>query len=135
MFKRGPIPPLVHGVIDYVFGVALIAAPFVLDFTDNAATALAIALGLCVLILAAFTSWTAGIVKSVPVAAHVMLDYAVSIFLIAAPFLFGFNNDDTASACFVVLGILGLLLTIATRYVARAPRTQPTPPPPATPAA
>jgi hypothetical protein len=46
-----------------------------------------------------------------------MLDYVLSIFLVVAPFLLGFNDDDTASACFVVLGILGLVLTIATRYL------------------
>jgi hypothetical protein len=117
MFRRGPIPPLVHGILDYVFAVVLIAAPFVLSFDDDTAIALSIALGLCVLILGAFTSWTTGIVKSIPVVVHTMVDYVLSIFLIAAPFLLGFNDDDTASAFFVVLGILGLVLTIATRYL------------------
>jgi hypothetical protein len=117
MFRRGPIPPLLHGILDYVFAVVLIAAPFVLNFDDNTAVALSIALGLCALILGAFTSWTTGIVKSIPVAVHTVVDYVLSIFLIAAPFLLGFNHDDTASAFFVVLGILGLVLTIATRYL------------------
>jgi hypothetical protein len=117
MFRRGPIPPLVHGILDYVFAVVLIAGPFVLNFDDDTAVALSIALGLCGLILGAFTAWTTGIVKSIPVVVHTMVDYVISIFLIAAPFLFGFNDDDTASAYFVVLGIVGLVLTIATRYL------------------
>jgi hypothetical protein len=125
MFKRGPIPPFVHGILDYVFAGLLIAAPFVLGFDEDAATALAIGLGLCALVLGAFTAWTTGIVKSIPVVAHAMLDYLLSILLVISPFLFGFNDDSTASACFVVLGILGLVLTIATRYLpaSRAPRT------------
>ena len=59
-----------------------------------------------------------------------MLDYVLSIFLVVSPFLLGFNDDDTASACFVVLGLLGLVLTIATRYLpaSRAPRTAAEPP-------
>ena len=37
--------------------------------------------------------------------------------LIAAPFLFGFSDDGTATAFFIVLGVVHLLLTIATRFV------------------
>jgi hypothetical protein len=128
MFKRGPIPPLVHGVLDYVYAALLIAAPFVLSFDEDAPTAIAIVAGLGALILAAFTAWTTGIVKSIPVVAHAMLDYLLSIFLVVSPFLFGFNDDDTASAFFVVIGILGLLITIATRYLPSTPRARETPP-------
>jgi hypothetical protein len=116
MFKRGPIPPLVHGILDYVIALVLIASPLVLAFDEDAPTALAIIAGLAVLLLAAFTAWTTGIVKSIPVAAHAMLDYMLAILLIVSPFVLGFNDDDTASAFFVVLGIVGLLLAVATRF-------------------
>ena len=138
MFRRGPIPPFVHGVLDYILGVVLIATPFVLNFDDNAAIALSIAVGIGALILAAFTSWTTGIVRSIPVLVHVLIDYALSIFLIVAPFVLGFSDDNTASACFVVLGILGLLITVATRYMPapkKTPSPSPTPPAPPTAAA
>jgi hypothetical protein len=116
MFSRGPIPPLVHGILDYVLAGVLIAAPFILSFDETAATVLAIVAGLGALLLAAFTAWTTGIVKSIPVVAHAILDYLLCILLIVSPFLFGFNDDDTAAAFFVVLGIAGLLLTVATRF-------------------
>src|SRR3712207_2800419 len=116
MFKRGPVPPIVHGVLDYVLACVLIAAPFVLTFDEDAPTAVAIAAGLVVLLLAAFTAWTTGIVKSIPVVAHATLDYLLGILLIISPFLLAFNDDDTASAFFVVLGIALLLLTVATRF-------------------
>ncbi|HWT24509.1 MAG TPA: SPW repeat protein [Solirubrobacteraceae bacterium] len=124
MFKRGPVPPVVHGVLDYVVACVLIAAPLVLSFEEDAATALAIGLGVGVLLLAAFTAWTTGIVKSIPVVAHAMLDYLIGVLLIASPFVFGFNDDDTASAFFVVLGILFLLLAVATRFTPAPPRSQ-----------
>jgi hypothetical protein len=56
--------------------------------------------------------------------AHAILDYAMAAVLIAAPFLFGFSDDGTATAFFIVLGVVHLLLTIATRFVSeeRAPR-------------
>jgi hypothetical protein len=117
MFKRGPIPPFVHGVLDYVLAALLIAAPFVIGWDSDAATALSIAAGVAVLMLGAFTAWTTGIVKSIPPVAHAMLDYALAALLIAMPFLLGFSDDGTASAFFVVCGVLAILLAVATRFV------------------
>jgi hypothetical protein len=37
--------------------------------------------------------------------------------LIASPFVFGFSDDGTATAFFIVLGVAHLLITIATRFV------------------
>jgi hypothetical protein len=116
MFKRGPIPPFVHGVLDYLLAALLIAAPFVIGFDADAATALSIAAGVAVLMLGAFTAWTTGIVKMVPPVAHAMLDYGLAALLIALPFLAGFSDDGTASAFFVIVGVAGLVLTIATRF-------------------
>lgn len=126
MFKRGPIPPFVHGVLDYALAALLIAAPFLIGFDEDAATALSIAAGVAVLMLGAFTAWTTGIVKSIPPVAHAMLDYLLGALLIALPFLAGFSDDSGASAFFVIVGVAGLLLTIATRFTpegaGRAPR-------------
>jgi len=116
MFKRGPIPPFVHGVLDYGLAALLIAAPFLFAFDSDTATAVAIVAGVAVLMLGAFTAWTTGIVKSIPPVAHAMLDYPLAALLIAAPFLFGFTDDGAATAFFIVVGVAGLLLTIATRF-------------------
>lgn len=51
MFKRGPIPPLVHGILDYLLAALLIAAPFLLpEYRDDSAarldlTSVALSLG------------------------------------------------------------------------------------------
>ena len=117
MFKQGPIPAFVHGVVEYAFGILLIAAPFLFSFDDNAATAVAIAAGVLLLIVAASTAMTTGLIKSIPVQAHVILDYVLAIALIAAPFVLGFSDDGAATAFFLVLGVTHLLLTIATRFI------------------
>ena len=131
MFKKGPIPPFVHGVLDYGLAALLIAAPFLFAFDADAATAVGIVAGVLVLVIGACTAWTTGIIKSIPVQAHVMLDYMLAILLIASPFLFGFDGDGTATAFFIVVGIAGLLLAIATRFTPeqrQKRRTERTPP-------
>jgi hypothetical protein len=117
MFKQGPVPAFVHGLLEYVAGALLIAAPFLFSFDSDTATAVSIAAGVVVLILAASTAMTTGLIKSIPVHAHVILDYAVAVVLIASPFVFGFDDDSTATAFFIVLGVVHLLLTIATRFI------------------
>jgi uncharacterized membrane protein YfcA len=127
VFKQGPIPAFVHGIVEYAAAILFIAAPFLFDFSEDSATALSLVVGVLVLIIAASTHWRTGLIQSIPVQAHVMLDYVLAIFLIASPFLLGFTDDGTAAAFFIVLGVFHLLLTIATRFIPeeRPPRTKP----------
>ena len=121
MFRQGPIPAFVHGVLEYLAGALLIAAPFLFAFTEDAATAASIVAGVLILIVAASSALSTGLIKAIPVSAHVVLDYILAIVLIAAPFAFGFSDDGTATAFFIVLGVVHLLLTIATRFVREDP--------------
>jgi hypothetical protein len=117
MFKHGPVPAFVHGVIEYLAAALFIAAPFLFAFDDDTATAVSIVVGVLVLIVTASTALPTGIIKSIPVQAHAVIDFLLAAVLIAAPFLFGFSDDGTATAFFIVLGVVHLLLTIATRFV------------------
>jgi hypothetical protein len=128
MFKQGPIPAFVHGVIEYIAGVLFIAAPFLFSFDSDTALAVSIAVGVAVLVIAASTAMSTGLIKSIPVQAHVVLDYLHAALQIASPFLFGFSDDGTATAFFIVLGVVHLLLTIGTRFVSEE---RPRPPRPA----
>jgi hypothetical protein len=121
MFRQGPIPAFVHGVLEYLAGALLIAAPFLLTFDSDSATAVSIVAGVLVLVIAATTAMSTGLIKSIPVQAHVMLDYVVALGLIASPFVFGFSDDGTATPFFIVLGVVHLLLTIATRFIRERP--------------
>jgi hypothetical protein len=128
MFKQGPVPAFVHGVVEYAAAILLIAAPFLFGFDADAATAASIVAGVLVLVIAASTAMSTGLIKSIPVQAHVMLDYALAIALIAAPFVLGFSDDGTATPFFIALGVLHLLLTIATRFIREErPRGRATP--------
>src|SRR3954462_8664767 len=117
MYRQGPIPAFVHGLIEDVAGAVLVAAPFLFSFDSGGAKAVSIVAGVLVLIIAASSALSTGLIKSIPVAAHVVLDYILAALLIASPFIFGFSDDGTATAFFIVLGILHLLVTIATRFI------------------
>ena len=117
MFKQGPIPAFFHGAIEYLAAALFIAAPFLFSFEADAATAVSIVVGVLVLVLTACSALPTGIIKSIPVQAHAIVDYVTAAILIASPFLFGFSDDGTATAFFIVLGVVHLLLTIATRFV------------------
>lgn len=133
MIHQGPIPWFVHHVLDYVAGALLVAAPFLFGFDSSAAKAFCIILGLAFLVVAATTDGPVGIVKSIPPSVHMVLDYAEVALLVAAPFLFSFSNESNPTAFCIVLGIVGLLLTIGTRFPGRdgrpAKRRRADPPP------
>ena len=100
-----------HGIVEYLAAILFIAAPFLFDFDEDAATAVSLIVGVLILIIAASTALAdrADHTRS-RCQAHVMLDYVLAIFLIAAPFVLGFDDDGTAAAFFIVLGVLHLLL-------------------------
>ena len=116
MLREGPIPRFMHGMIEYAAGVLLIASSFLFGFEDGAATALSIIAGVIVLVIAASTEGASSLVDSIPIAVHVLLDYALVAVLVASPFLFGFSDESAPTAFFIVLGVAHLLVTIGTRF-------------------
>src|SRR3954471_18182446 len=116
MVKQGPIPAVVHSLIEYVAGVALIAAPLLLDYSSGAAKAVSIILGVLVLFLVASTTSTMSLINQVPLSMHIVFDYVIAALLIASPFLFSFSDESTPTAVFLAGGVVWLLLSIGTRY-------------------
>jgi hypothetical protein len=116
MVKQGPIPAFVHGLWEYIAGIALIAAPLLLGYDSGAATAASIVLGVLLLVLTATTTSSTSLVNQVPLPVHILLDYALAAILIASPFLFGFSDESTPTAVFIGAGVFHLLFSIATRY-------------------
>jgi hypothetical protein len=125
VLRQGPIPAFIHGAIEYAAAAVLIGAPFVLHFHSGTAKAVSIIAGVLVLIIAASTAMSTGLIKSIPVATHVVLDFLLVALLIASPFVFGFSGDGTATAFFIVLGVVHLLVTIATRFIRDKPAGEP----------
>jgi hypothetical protein len=116
--RQGPIPAWLHGLLEYLAAIALIVAPFVLAFQSGAAIAVSIVSGVVLLVLAATSAGPTSIVDQLPVSVHILLDYVFAAFLIASPFLFGFSAETNPTAFFMALGVVHLLDTIGTRFLA-----------------
>ena len=126
MLRQGPVSAFLHGVVEYVAGALFIAAPFLFGFDSEAATAVSdrrrrrrarrdreqrpsdrARRRRCRC-------------RSTP-----LLDVITAGFLIAAPFLFGFQDETAPTAFMIVLGVVHLLLTIATRFLPPREQVQP----------
>ena len=116
MLSQGPIPRFVHGLIEYVAGVLFIAAPLLLSFDSGAATAISIVVGVVVLVIAAATDGPTSLVNSLPITAHVALDYVLAVLLVVLPFVAGFSDETNPTVFFIALGVAHLLITIGTRF-------------------
>ena len=129
MLRDGPIPLSLHGLIEYAAGILFIVAPLLLDYDSGAATGVSVAIGVVILVVAATSAMPTAIVAKIPISAHVVLDYVLAAFLIAAPFILGFSDETEPTAFFVALGIAHLFITIGTRFIpARTDSTEQPPP-------
>jgi hypothetical protein len=116
MLNQGPVPVLVHGGLEYVVGVLFIAAPFLFGFDSSAATAAAVVVGLLLLAFTATSALPTGLVRLVSIGVHVTVDFVLAVLLVALPFILGFTAEAAPTALFIVVGVLHLLVTIATRF-------------------
>jgi hypothetical protein len=83
----------VHGVMDYLMGVLLIAAPWLLDFARGGAeTWIPVVLGASTILYSLFTDYEYSLSRSISMRTHLNIDLASGIFLAASPWLFGFNE-------------------------------------------
>jgi len=115
--RRNSLPLAIHVLIEYGIGLLTILAPFLFSFDATAAEILSVLTGAGILVFAVLTDAPTGIARTLPVASHVVIDYVVGLFLIVAPFVFGFAGDDNAAtAYFIVFGLLFVMLAVLTRY-------------------
>lgn len=106
-----------HGVIDYFYGLVLIAAPYVLDFSGGgAAQWVPWLVGFAVIGLALLTRFEAGLIRVVPVSVHLAVDVAGGLLLAASPWLFGFA--DQVWLPHVIFGLLEAGLALVTETTA-----------------
>jgi hypothetical protein len=111
------IPTQVHGMLDYLMGIVLIAAPFLFGFDRGAATWVPVILGISVIAYSLITDYELGIARIIPMPVHLMLDIGGGVLLAASPWLFGFSEHVWVPH--VVLGIAEIGAGIFTETTAR----------------
>ena len=126
--RQGPIPLTVHALAEPILAALFIAAPWLFGFDDiGAATAISIIAGLAVLLVGMSTDWKIAMVRKIPLPVHMALDFGLGVFLIASPFLFGFDNESAPLVFFLVMGIALLLSALGTRWAPDSPAAAPPP--------
>lgn len=110
------LPWSLHEAIEYLAGVFLILAPFIFGLRDSVAFPLFIGVGVVILLVALLTPGKAELSAVLPVRVHGTLDYLLGVFLIAAPFVFGFSENDPALFISVFLGVAHIVVTLITSF-------------------
>ncbi|MFD5214907.1 SPW repeat protein [Microbacterium sp. NPDC058345] len=89
------IPTKVHGVLDYLVGIALIAAPWLFGFAQlgGPAVIIPIVLGVGLIVYSLFTRYEWGPFGVIPMPVHLVFDVVASVFLAVSPWLFGFSDE------------------------------------------
>jgi hypothetical protein len=125
------IPTKTHGIIDYVTGAAMLAAPFIMNGENNdtmtemsemveensgisEATVLA-AMGGAILTQNLMTDHEVGAVKFMDMKAHLLVDIAAGVMLAASPWLLNLNPKSRLPFAALGLGIAAMGLLTSTR--------------------
>jgi hypothetical protein len=116
------IPTRYHGLIDYLVGLALIAAPWLFGFVPDDSNAWSyetytpIVLGSLLIVQSIFTNYEWGVFKYINMPNHLYLDIVSGIVLAASPWLFGFA--DYVYGPHLVVGLAEIVIALCTK---RAP--------------
>jgi hypothetical protein len=100
--------------MDYLGGLILIAAPWLLGFAEvgGAAVWIPVALGVVLIAQGMMTSYEYGVVGLLSVPAHLASDAVIGAILAVSPWLFGFANQVWIPHVVVgILAIAGALMT------------------------
>ena len=108
------IPRKMHGLLDYLVGIVLIAAPWLFGFADDGpATYIPVALGAGALVYSILTNYEFGVVRLIPFRVHLLLDVLSGAFLAISPWLFGFSNKVYLPH--LIFGLIEIAAGIMTR--------------------
>lgn len=112
------LPTKVHGVLDYLVGIALILAPNIFMFSDVGGAAVTIPriIGVVLIIYSLFTNYEWGLVKVLGMPYHLIIDFLASAFLALSPWIFGFHDQKVnAWLPHVVVGIVVILVVLVSK--------------------
>ena len=88
-------PTRLHAPLDYIVGAALIAAPWIFQFSELAApTVISVVLGIGLIAYSLFTNYELGVWKVAPMAVHNLIDVVAGTLLAASPWIFGFADES-----------------------------------------
>ena len=119
------LPTKIHGILDYVVGLALIVASYLFGFSDVGGPAVLLpqVLGVGLIVYSIFTNYEWGLVKVLPMSYHLIVDFVAATLLTASPWLFGFSDEDAnAWLPHVVVGVTVILVVLVSQTKPSEPK-------------
>lgn len=111
----------VHGIIDYLCAIVLLASPKLFHFGDqNIAPQVAMTLGIVIFFYSLITDYELGVIRMVPFSGHRLFDFVAGVTLLGSPW--HFNIEGNAAVVFFVVGTI----QIASVFITRRPRNETT---------
>ncbi|MGH7604277.1 MAG: SPW repeat domain-containing protein [Gemmatimonadaceae bacterium] len=123
---KRPLPDRVHGLLDYALVAVFLNAPMVLGF-HGAAAAVVYWLAGIHLLLTGFTKFPLGVFRLIPFKIHGAIELVAGIFVLVAPWIFGFAGINAPRNFFIVVGVVILLVFALTDYSQRVELPPPDP--------
>jgi hypothetical protein len=108
------ISPKIHGFIDLLVVVFLLASPWYFGFTGTLAIFTYVLAGVH-LLLTILTDYPVGIFKVIPGAVHGAIEFLVGVVLIVLAYTV-FNDNITGKLYYVIFGTAVLLTWLVTDY-------------------
>jgi hypothetical protein len=108
------LPTRIHGVIDYIWGVLLLASPWIFGFADGgAAQWVAVVVGLGAIAYSAVTDYELGLVRLAPMRLHLLPDGLGGALLAASPWILGFA--DRVCGPHLAFGLFAVVASLITQ--------------------
>jgi hypothetical protein len=112
------VPYPVHGALELVTGLFLMAAPFLFGFGAPAGI-VSVAIGALVVGLAFGAATTEPHVRSLPLSTHHAFDHGLALGLVGAAAVVALAGDAVAGVVLLCAGLAQLALSLTTRYSLR----------------
>jgi hypothetical protein len=105
----------IHGIIDYLVVVFRLLSPTVFGLTPLAGTLTYILAGIH-LLMTILTDFPYGILKIIPYKIHGLIEFLVSILLVALPWIFHFDADTIDRHFYILFGAAVFMTWLLTDY-------------------
>ena len=106
-----------HGFLDYVMGMLLIILPFLLHLGLSEPESIVLfVVGALMVLMAVMTRYELGVIRVIPMPAHLLADIMTGAILLFSPWLFGFAEKIYLPH--LLLGVLEVLAALMTATVA-----------------
>ena len=115
------LPTRWHGLLDYLVAILLIALPEIVRLPAGFPRYVPVALGIITVLYSLITSYEWGLMRMIPMRAHLVLDLLNGLLLAVSPWLFGFATEVWKPH--LVIGCTELLVVLISKRTTPAVTT------------